>query len=94
MTPRLRSMFRRLNRLELEHLREHCTELERQLEAEKARAERAEIRAEQADRCAEMWQDDLQALHDRLAESDDARQIGLARDGRVVLIERSTEVRP
>lgn len=83
----LRNLEARLDRLALTQLREVAAQQAEEIDRLREQLANAERRADWADQCAEMWQDDFL----RLQESLDANQaIGMTKDGALHLI--STEV--
>lgn len=77
----LRTMQRRLEKAELEHLRQHALELHE-------RVEQLEAQLRYAEDCAEMWQRDAMNLQEALDNENFAthRCIGLSRSGELMVV--------
>ena len=85
MTPALKRLQRRLERAELELLRNHVVELDAKLEA-------AERRAYDAERCADLWHDQALSLQEQVEQEDPPfRQIGLTKSGELLVIATPAE---
>jgi gas vesicle protein len=77
-TPATRAIQRRLERLELDHLRQLAAEQGEQIEQLTADNERLQLYAQDSDRSAEFWQDQHHELAEHLNDGTaDARCIGL-----------------
>jgi hypothetical protein len=87
MTRALHALQRRLERWELEHLRQHAAELAQRLEAAELRAADAERRLSDAEYTAEFWHDQAVDLHNAAAEASDGVP-GITIDGRTVVVPR------
>lgn len=83
--PRLRSLKRRLDRWELEHLRKHAAELAAKLEAAEQRAEDALRRLSDAEYTAEFWHDQAVDMHNAAADAAGGMP-GITMDGRLVVV--------
>lgn len=79
----LRALQRKLERLELEHLRQHALELHERLE----KAEAALANAEDA---AEFWQRSFQMMQEAAADDLHAthRCVGLTRTGELMVVQQ------
>lgn len=78
----LMAIQRKLDRWELEHLREHSAEMAQRLEAALAEIEDLKRRAQWADDRAEMFEDFNRELMDQMGTS-----MGLTRAGSLVVME-------
>lgn len=76
LNPSIVRIRRRLERCELDHLREHCAE-----QAE--RIEQLERELRWADESADMWQRSAEAMQEHL---DDSARIGITVDGAVGIV--------
>lgn len=85
MTPLLRNLQRRLDRWELEHLRQHATGLAEQLEAAEQRAVEAERRLSDAEYTAEFWHDQTVEMHNQAADESGGMP-GLTMGGQLVMV--------
>lgn len=80
-TPATARIQRRLERLELAHLRELCAEQAEEIE-------RLKREVDYADSCAEMWQRGHESLSEHLRQgTSDTRCIGLTRSGELLVVE-------
>lgn len=80
----LRAIQRKLDRWELDHLREHAADLARQLDEMRALAADLQLRADDADTRAELWHSQaMDAFNDAHACG---ATIGLSRDGALHVI--------
>lgn len=81
MDKALKAMKRRLEKLELEHLRQHALELHERLE-------QVESELEQTRACADFWQRDAMQMQEALLDTDFAthRSIGLTKSGEVIVV--------
>jgi hypothetical protein len=77
-----RALQRRLERWELEHLRQHAAELAERLELAEQRADDAERRARIAEAMCDQWQH----LEWERAEADGPTRIGLTIEGQLVAV--------
>ncbi|WP_431512595.1 hypothetical protein [Variovorax sp. DAIF25] len=78
---------RRLERLELDHLRQHAAEQAQRIEELEAQVEQLTREAEWADARSDMWHD----AHNRLSEhlddgTADARCVGLTAQGELLVV--------
>lgn len=80
----LRAIQRKLDRWELDHLREHAADLARQLDEMRALAADMQLRADDADERAEFWHS--QAMDAFNYAQARGATIGLSRDGAIHLI--------
>jgi chromosome segregation ATPase len=85
LTPVLRAMKRRLERWELEHLREHSAELAERLEAAEQRVADAERRLTDAEYACDFWHDRAVDMHREAAEQSGGTR-GITMDGRLVVV--------
>lgn len=90
LTPRLRNLKRRLERWELEHLRQHAAELAVRLDAADQRACDAEERAKAAEHACDFWHDQAVAVHHAAADGAGGMP-GLTLDCQLVIVPRATE---
>jgi chromosome segregation ATPase len=86
-SPATARIQRRLEQLELDHLRQHAAEQAQRIEDLEAQVEQLTREVHWADGRADMWQD----AHERLAEhldedTADARCIGLTQQGDLLVI--------
>ena len=81
MDKRLHALQQKLERMELEHLRQHALELAERLE-------QAEANLEQANESAEFWQRHAHELQVALWDADYAthRAIGITREGELMVV--------
>ncbi len=79
----LRALQRKLERLELEHLRQHALELHERLE-------RAEADLAYTEDAAEFWQRSFQMLEEAAADDLHAthRCVGLSQDGHLMVVQQ------
>lgn len=84
----LQALKRKLERMELEHLRQHALELHEQLEQAEARACRAENEATDAWESANFWQRDAMNMQEALLDPEhaNARCIGLTKSGELLVV--------
>lgn len=77
----LQALKRKLESMELEHLRQHALELHEQLE-------RAEAEAAQATESAEFWQRHAMQLQEALHDEEFAthRSVGITRSGELMVV--------
>ncbi|MBP6897321.1 MAG: hypothetical protein KBC94_23135 [Pseudacidovorax sp.] len=82
LTPALVKLKRRLERWELDHLRQHAAELAERLED-------AERRRSYADQQADFWREQCMRLEEAITDEDSGsgRQIGLTLSGDLVVVE-------
>lgn len=85
LTPVLRALKRRLERWELEHLRQHAADLAERLEAAEKRAVEAEERASAAECTCDFWHNQAVDLHHQAAEEAGGVR-GLTMAGRLVVV--------
>lgn len=85
MKPRLRNLKRRLERWELEHLRQHAAELAGRLEAAEQRAADAEERASAAEYACDFWHDQAVDAHNAAAEAAGGTP-GITVNGQLVVV--------
>ncbi len=80
--PLLLTLQRRLDRWELDHLRQHAAELAERLED-------AERRLSYADEQAEFWREQCMRLEEAITDKDSGsgRQVGLTLSGDLVVVE-------
>lgn len=78
MSPTLLKLKRRLDRWELEHLRQHAAELAERLEA-------AESRTADAEYAADFWHDQAVEVHSAAAEAAGGKP-GITIDGRAIIV--------
>lgn len=85
-------MQKRLERLELEHLRQHALDLYEQLENAKAALSQADDRAYNAEHIADFWQQQVTDLQDALADENFAthRCIGITKAGEMMVVKQDT----
>lgn len=76
----LKNLQRRLERLELEHLRQHALELHERLE-------RAEAEAEACRASADFWHDHARMLEDELYETPPDATIGITKSGETMVLQ-------
>lgn len=86
-TPATRRIQARLERMELDHLREHAAELACQVEQQAARIEDLQCQLAIADDAADFWA----RSHHELAEhidndTEDARAIGITKAGELLVV--------
>jgi cyclopropane fatty-acyl-phospholipid synthase-like methyltransferase len=88
MNKSLNSIKRRLERLELEHLRQHALELHERIERIQSELERAESDAVSASYSADMWQSHAMELQEASANDlhSTARCIGLTKEGELLVV--------
>jgi hypothetical protein len=86
MDKKLMVIQRRLERLELEHLRRHSLDLHQRLEDALVAVSRAEESARRADDIAEQWRENFMSLQEYLMESEPDSTIGITRDGAVGVV--------
>lgn len=84
-TPRLRRLKRRLDRWELEHLRQHTAELTERVEAAEQRAAEAERRLNDAEYACDFWHDQTVDAHNAAADAGGGMP-GITMDGRLVIV--------
>jgi hypothetical protein len=89
-TPRLRNLKRRLDRWELEHLREHAAELAERLEAAEQRAAEAERRLNDAEYACDFWHDQAVDAHNAAADAAGGMP-GITMDGWLVVVPPPSE---
>ena len=77
----LQNLRRKLEKAELEHLRQHCSELARRLEVCEERAQNAEEMAEH------YWQEHMDLIQS-LTDQDDI-QLGMNKDGDIGIIKEA-----
>lgn len=84
----LQALKRKLERMELEHLRQHALELHERLEQAEARAFRAESEAADAWESADFWQRDAMNMQEALLDPEyaNARQIGVTKSGELLVV--------
>lgn len=77
----LRTLQKRLERLELEHLRQHALELHERLEA-------AEERGSSADERAEYWRESFMTMQEAAFDDEFAthRSVGLSQAGELMVV--------
>lgn len=86
-THALRALQRKLERLELEHLRRHALELHEHLEDAEARLRHAEEDARHAEQMAEFWRESCLQAQEALDDENFAhRAIGLTQDGALLVV--------
>lgn len=85
MTPLLRNLKRRLERWELQHLREHAAELAQRLEAAEQRAADAQYRLSLAEVLADSWREEALDMQ-RAAAADGGGKLGITMNGRLVVM--------
>lgn len=86
-TPDTARIQRRLERLELDHLRAVVAEQGQQLEEARAQLQDLVRQIQDAHYTAEQWHDNYMHLQQHLADdTDDARSIGLTKDGALLVI--------
>ncbi|MFM9926930.1 hypothetical protein VLK31_28365 [Variovorax sp. H27-G14] len=90
MTPRLCNLKRRLERWELEHLRQHAADLAERLEAAEKRATEAEARATHAEYTCDFWHDQAVDAHHAAADAVGGLH-GITMDGQLVVVPRAVE---
>lgn len=78
---KLMALKRKLESMELEHLRQHAAELHEKLE-------RAEADAAQANECADFWQRYCMQLQEALHDGEFAthRSIGITKSGELMVV--------
>lgn len=86
--PILRAFRRRMERLELAHLRQHCAELAQQLEDTQARLALAEQERAFAESYGSMHEREAEVLRYLYADTDFSthRAAGLTRDGELIVV--------
>lgn len=82
---RMRNLQYRLERWELEHLRQHAAELAERLEAAEQRAAEAERRLSDAEYIAEFWHDQAIEMHNVAADAAGGMP-GITMDGQLVVV--------
>lgn len=84
----LRALKRKLERMELEHLRRHALELHELLEQAESRACRAEAEATDAWESANFWQRDAMNMQEAMLDPEfvNARCIGLTKTGELLVV--------
>lgn len=85
-TPATARIQRRLERLELEHLRTHAVEQAERIELLETRAERLERDVYNADSCADMWRDACMRFEGTLDGDGVTLGLGLTMAGEVVRV--------
>ena len=85
MSPRLRNLKRRLDRWELNHLREHAADLAARLEAAEQSAAEAERRLADAEYTAEFWHDQAVEMHNAAADAAGGMP-GITMGGQLVVV--------
>lgn len=83
--PELRAIQRKLDRWELQHLREHATELAEQLERAEAELQMTRRDADHAYDVAEGWRHQALDLAQSL-DDDSERCVGLTKDGAILIV--------
>lgn len=84
-TPATARIQHRLEKLELEHLREHAAELAERLEAAEKRAAEAEERARYSESICDFWHDQAVDMQ-RAAAEESGGMPGLTMDGTLVIV--------
>ncbi|HWT21665.1 MAG TPA: hypothetical protein VN280_22410 [Variovorax sp.] len=85
MTPLVKNLKRRLERWELDHLRQHAAELAERLEAAEKRAADAEARATHAEYNSDFWHDQAIDAHNAAADAM-VGVPGITIDGQLVVV--------
>lgn len=86
-TPATARIQRRLERLELEHLRQHATDLAERVETLELKVDQLERDVYAADASADMWRDAHHSLTEHLDDGTaDARCIGLTQQGDLLVV--------
>lgn len=88
MDKSLKALQRRLERMELEHLRQHALELHERLEHAEEQLRRAEAASQRADEMSEYWRESYMQMQEALYDEDFAthRSIGLTKDGALLVV--------
>ena len=83
--PNLKAIRARLDRWELDHLRQVAADTEQKLEDARERIDALEREVSNAWRCAESWQEDAERLVQDLQEAGKA--VGLTQAGQLVVVD-------
>lgn len=83
----LRALTRKLERWELEHLRDHIEELRAQLDAAEQQIHALQCDVRQAESWGQMWHDTARAMEDDLEQAGGT--LGLTQAGQMVVLHQA-----